>query len=847
MKSARNILFISEIITFLLMVFLIFFILYFLQMHIKSGYISMQKHDIGKVEDIIKGFMTKKHSTFDEIVTSVAGPEQDVLLEGFSDLYYLDSNLKVASVLRKSEGSTLFRGYDFSTSKPASFFRTVKPGAPVNSGIFISPETDTPGFYLASRTGQGILVGRVDIGQLKDTLQWFGEFSSSILLLANKDGYVLAKTSEKINLQILPRGNISEISLNEKYIMSKGHSEAVDCEIAVFTPLSSLYSLIDSTMFYYPLFVLMIFSVIFLKTFIAMKFFIKPVESFISLLTGWDPGSDSKPLKPYFYNIKETAILFQTFRDKTEQITSGINELKEKENQMQRMRNYLKSIIDSMPSIIISTGPDAAITEWNEAAARFTGVPAERAIGRNLFAAFPELEVIEWSYNETRDTGRGFEIKKSFNRNGIVTDMNILLFPLSRERVEGVVVRLDDITLFEKAESNLRQAQKMEVIGTLAGGLAHDFNNILAGIQGSVSILKLKTGGSSDLNQLRPVYDKYFGYLEQSAERSADIIARLMTLAKKHESAHEKIDLNKVINAVEGICSSSFDKSVNISINLYHEEAFVMGDSTQLEQSLLNLCVNGAHSMTIMRGEDEKKGGTLSITIGRIEPDQYFLKTHPESSEEHNYWGISVKDSGVGMTREVLAGMYDPFFTTKGKKGGTGLGLTMVYNIIQQHGGFIDVYTEKGKGSEFIVYIPVLEGEAVSFAGEAPGTIRHGTGTILVIDDEEIIRKVSEELLTMCGFKVICAEDGYAGIKLFREKPDEIKLVLLDVIMPGISGLETYREIKAVKSDVKVLLTSGFRNDEKIQEGMEQGINGFIQKPFTLTRLSDAIFKIIEN
>jgi hypothetical protein len=197
MKSARNILLISETITFLLMVFLIFFILYFLQMHLKSGYISMQKHDIGKVENVIKAFITKKHSVFNEIVTSVADREQDVLLAGFSDLYYLDSSLKVASVLRKSEGSTLFRGYDFSTSKPASFFRTVKPGAPVNSGIFISPESDTPGFYLASRTGQGILVGRVDIGQLKETLQWFGEFSSSILLLATKDGYVLAKTSEK--------------------------------------------------------------------------------------------------------------------------------------------------------------------------------------------------------------------------------------------------------------------------------------------------------------------------------------------------------------------------------------------------------------------------------------------------------------------------------------------------------------------------------------------------------------------------------------------------------------------------------------------------------------------------
>jgi len=847
MKSARTILFITEVLTFLLMVLLIFFILYFLQIHIRSGYIDLQKQDIGKVDKVIKAFISRKLDVFKEVLKKDSGYEASVSIMEFSDLYYLDGNLKVAKIYRKSEGSAIFPRYDFSTSRPAAFFRIIDSPVPVNSGIFISPESESPGLYLASRRGKGIIVGRVDIEQLKNTLQWFGEFSSNILLLATKDGYVLSKTSDKINLQILPAGNFSEITLDEKYMMSKGRSEAVDCDIAVFTPLSSVYSLIDSMKLYYPVFVVMIFLVLLLKILIAMKFFVKPVESFISLLSGWSPGSKTIPLKSFFYSIREPAILFDTFMKKSEQVISGINELKEKEKQMQGMRNYLKSIIDSMPSVIISTDGNGVITEWNLAAARFTGISAEQALGGYLFEIFPELKVIEWNYNATRSSGREYELKKSFNRNGNITDMNISLFPLSEEKGNGIVVRLDDITLFEKAETSLRQAQKMEVVGTLAGGLAHDFNNILAGIQGSVSILRLKTESSEDLNLLKPVYDKYFGYLEQSAERSADIISRLLTLSRKQESVHSKIDLNEIINVVEGVCRSSFDKSVEIELTPYPSEAFTNGDSTQLEQVLLNLCVNGAHAMTIMRDENEPKGGKLSVTLGKITPGQYFLKTHPESSDENDYWSISVKDTGVGMTREVLAGMYDPFFTTKGKKGGTGLGLTMVYNIIQQHGGFIDVYTEKGKGSEFIIYIPASKEGALSAADETAGVIRRGAGTILVVDDEEIIRKVSEELLSLCGFKVISAGDGETGLRLFRDNPEEIKLVLLDVIMPGMSGLETYRELKTVKSDVRVLLTSGFRNDEKIQEGMDMGINGFIQKPFTLNRLSEAVFKIIEK
>jgi len=397
-----------------------------------------------------------------------------------------------------------------------------------------------------------------------------------------------------------------------------------------------------------------------------------------------------------------------------------------------------------------------------------------------------------------------------------------------------------DISERKKVEEQLGQAQKMETVGTLASGLAHDFNNILGGIFGSLSILKFKVGkkkGNLDVEDVVP----YLTTIEKSSERAADMVQQLLTLSHKRESSFAPVDLNMTIKHVMKIIESSFDKSINIKPEYAGECAVVNADPTQLEQVLLNLCVNAAHAMTIMRGEDETWGGDLAIVIQRKVIDKNYVLLHPKA-REGEYWKLSVNDSGIGMDRETQLKIFDPFYTTKHNGKGTGLGLSMVYNIVDQHKGFLNVYSEKGMGSSFNIYLPLLD-EDICEDSSGKQEIPKGEGTVLVIDDEEIMRNTAKILLEECGYKVYTAENGKAGVDIYREHRDEIKIVLLDMVMPIMSGKEAFIEMKKINVDVKALLVSGFSEDKRIQDILDCGVRYFVQKPYKIEELVESIEK----
>ncbi len=333
--------------------------------------------------------------------------------------------------------------------------------------------------------------------------------------------------------------------------------------------------------------------------------------------------------------------------------------------------------------------------------------------------------------------------------------------------------------------------------------------------------------------------------LEESSGRAADMVRQLLALSRKHELTLSPVDLNVTVNHVLKICANTFDKSIEIRSNGCEGPAMVKADPTQMEQVVLNLCVNASHAMTIMRKEGEPAGGTLTISISRIFADRFFCDTHPEAHPGH-YWMVSHRDTGVGMDTKTISKIFDPFFSTKKTGMGTGLGLAMVYNIVQQHGGFIDVYSEPGYGSTFNVFLPSLE-ENNGTAGdiETEESIEKGTGLILVVDDEEIIRTTAQHMLEECGYQVITAVNGDEGISAYREKYSEIKAVLLDVAMPLKSGAETFAEMKKINPSVKVLLTSGFKQDDRVQKLLARGVDDFIQKPYSMIELSKKIKKTI--
>ncbi len=250
--------------------------------------------------------------------------------------------------------------------------------------------------------------------------------------------------------------------------------------------------------------------------------------------------------------------------------------------------------------------------------------------------------------------------------------------------------------------------------------------------------------------------------------------------------------------------------------------------------------------MTIMRKENEKQGGRLTIGIKKICIDHLFCSIHPEATPGR-FLLISLADTGVGIESSIIKKIYDPFFTTKMQGIGTGLGLAMVYNIIHQHNGFIDVYSEVDVGSTFNIYLPEHEQWDQSVQPGEDNEIIHGNGCVLVIDDEDVVRIIARNILSECGYEVILAEDGRRGIELFMKMQDRIKAVLLDMAMPGMSGDEVFGELKKIRPDVKVLLSSGFKQDTRVEKVLSLGVSGFIQKPYSMIEMSYKLNDVISR
>jgi len=549
------------------------------------------------------------------------------------------------------------------------------------------------------------------------------------------------------------------------------------------------------------------------------------------------------PLGLFIFIFSQTWILSIRFSRSFAAVERLSGELQEKNIELSKTWYYLTNVFNSLPSMLISVNREVTVTQWNTAAERYSGIPASNAISKKLWDIVPHLGNYRAVFNRVFETNMPEELRmESVEDNKGKKYFNISINPLHYDDIEGLVVRVDDMTELEKKDSQLRQAQKMEIIGTLAGGLAHDFNNVLGGISGGVSLIKHDLG-KPDINIPRIM--EMATLLEESSVRAASLVQQLLSLSRKHEPSPVPVDLNRVLARVLHICATSFDKSIEIRSVGFGERAMVKADPAQIEQVILNLCINASHAMTIMRKEDEPEGGALTVSIERIYADKFFCETHPEA-HPGRYWMISHRDTGVGMDSKTIAKIFDPFFSTKKTGKGTGLGLAMVYNTVQQHGGFIDVYSEPGYGSTFNVFLPELEDGEITANETAPEQpIEKGAGLILLVDDEEAIRRTAAHMLEEFGYRVLTAVNGEEAIGIFRNRHKDIRAVVLDMAMPRKSGMETFMEMKTIDPSVKVLLTSGFRQDERVQKIMAHGVDEFIQKPYTMVDLSRKIKKII--
>lgn len=401
--------------------------------------------------------------------------------------------------------------------------------------------------------------------------------------------------------------------------------------------------------------------------------------------------------------------------------------------------------------------------------------------------------------------------------------MTVSLIPGTTKKISSLI----DISDKKRLESNLQQSQKMEAIGTLAGGIAHDFNNLLMGIQGYASMMLFKMKKN----------DKFYEFLskiEELVQSGANLTRQILGFARGGNFEIMPSNLNEIIDKTSTMFGRT-KKEIQIKKTFQEDIWTVDADRGQIEQVLLNLYVNAWHAMP--------GGGDLYLETCNID----LTESNDEAVDiaPGRYVKVSVTDTGVGMDEKTKERIFEPFFTTKEMGRGTGLGLAMVYGIIKGHQGAISVYSRKGKGTSFHLYFPV-SGKDIDTAEVVDKTTQVGSETVLLIEDEEIVLNVEKNMLSNLGYQVICARSGQEAVDLYEKQHRAIDLVLLDMIMPGMSGSETFDRLKTINPEVRVVLCSGYSVNDQAAKIMERGCRQFLQKPFSLYDLSDRIRQALQ-
>ncbi|NOQ96001.1 MAG: PAS domain S-box protein [Desulfobacterales bacterium] len=414
------------------------------------------------------------------------------------------------------------------------------------------------------------------------------------------------------------------------------------------------------------------------------------------------------------------------------------------------------------------------------------------------------------------------------HRDGSKIDVEFNTGIITYQEKPAALAIIRDMTERKRLEAQLQQAQKMEALGTLAGGIAHNFNNLLMGIMGNASLMV------SETDSAHPNYEKLKN-IEKLVDSGSKLTQQLLGYAR--EGRYEIIPLN--LNQLMKETSDTFratKKEIRVHRELAENLFPIDADQGQIEQVLLNLYVNAADAMP--------GGGDLFLkTINVTDKD---MKGRPYRPKPGNYVLLTVRDTGTGMDKRTTERVFDPFFSTKGLGKGTGLGLASVYGIIKAHGGYIDVESKKGSGTTFKIYLPGAEKKVEMVAKSAQQIIK-GNETVLLVDDEPMVLEVGINMLKKLGYTVLEAKGGREAVKVYKANKYKIDLVILDMIMPDRGGGETYDQMKEIDPTVTVLLSSGYSIDGQATEILERGCNGFIQKPFTIKELSGRIREILEK
>ena len=512
-----------------------------------------------------------------------------------------------------------------------------------------------------------------------------------------------------------------------------------------------------------------------------------------------------------------------------------ITESKRAEKALRQSEARYRDLVQNANSIILRRDIEGKITFFNEFAQRFFGYTEDEIIGKNVVGTIvPEkdragldlaamikdigLNPAKYVVNENENMRKNGERVSVSWTNKAIRDKN-------GNAVEILCVG-NDVTERNQLERQLRYAVKMESIGTLSGGIAHDFNNLLMVILGNISLMLLNTDpGDPNYNRLKTI--------EKQIESGSKLTSQLLGYARKGKYELKPIDLNHLLKGSSEVFKRT-RKDISIKLELSPDLLLIEADGNQIEQILWNLYNNAADAMP--------EGG--DFTIKTFNTNHIEMGSKLYIPKPGKYVLLTVSDTGIGMNKKTQKRIFDPFFTTKEMGRGTGLGLASTYGIIKGHAGYIDVESRKGEGTTFSIYLPASE-KNVKNAVNLPNMVVKGTETVLLVDDEEVVLDVGKDLLETMGYRVLSARDGREAIEVYKKNKEKIDIVILDMVMPDLSGGKVYDELKEIDSDVKVLLSTGYSLDGHAADILRRGCNGFIQKPFSINKLSGKIREIL--